>query len=164
MKAISLYELGQQYKDMLEMEIDSEEDANAFTELMGALDGAIQDKLENCGLVVQSLGWSAKMAKEEAARLSKRAAAFESKAERLKGYMQEQMELTQTDKIKTPRLSIWIQNNPPRVVLDETQTIPDEYMVKPDPYPNKTAIADKLKAGELLDFAHFEQSKGIRIR
>lgn len=164
MKPISLYELGQQYLDLLEMEIETEEDANAYTALMAQLDGAIQDKLENCALVVQSLKWSAKCAKEEADRLQKRAQAFERKAEHLQEYMQEQMELTTTDKIKTPRVSVWIQNNPPRVVIDDETRVPVDCMTVPAPYPNRSLISDKLKAGEVLEWARLEQSRGIRIR
>jgi hypothetical protein len=164
MKTISLYELGQQYLDLLEMEIEGEEDANAFTALMEKLDGDIRDKIENCALVVQSLAWTEKVARDEAARLTKRAQAYAAKADRLKAYMQDVYESTGQASIKTPRISVWVQDNPPHVVIDDPGAVPAEYMVTPEPYVDKRILADKLKAGESLPFARLEKTRGIRIR
>ena len=159
----SLYELGNQYQDLISMEIDTEEDANAFTELMMSLDGEIRDKLENCALAVLSIKWSAIAAREEADRLEKRARSAENKAARLQEYMREQMEATETGPVKTPRVSVWIQNNPPSVVIDDPASVPSDCMVIPEPYPNKREIAERLKSGK-VGYAHLEQTKGLRIR
>ena len=66
-------------------------------------------------------------------------------------------------KFKTDLFSFGIQKNPPTVVVDQKDKIPEEYWKAQEPKLDKTALKKWLK-DNAEEYAHLEQSEGLRIR
>ncbi len=93
---MKLYDLAQNYAQLLEMA--EEMDSDAIVDTLSALQDAIEDKAENIAKLVKNLEADAKIIKEEEQRLAERRRAIEAKIERLKSYLQEQLETAGIEK------------------------------------------------------------------
>ena len=92
---------------------------------------------------------------------------MENTIERSKLAMQRAMTVAGEKKIPAGSFTVSVQQNPPKVVLDEQyiENIPEKYLVKQEPTINKKAMLEDLKAGADLDgIAHLETGESLRIR
>jgi len=164
---MTLYELTDQFKQLLEIASDPEVDPEVIADTMEAIEGDFEEKADGYAMVIRQLNADAKAAKEEADRLTARKKALENSADRITKNLQAAMVAVDKKKFKTALFSFGIQKNPASVVMDTTDVfkIPQEFITIPDPVINKAAIKDALKAGENLEgIAHFEQGESLRIR
>ena len=159
---MKLYELAQNYAELLEMTEEMESDA--LVDTLSALQDAIEDKAENIAKLVKNLEADAKIIKEEEQRLAERRRAIEAKVERLKTYLQEQLEVAGLQKVKRPTITVAIQNNPPSVEIADEKLIPSEFMIPQPAKVDKKSILDRLKNGEMIPGCSLKQTKGVRIR
>jgi len=159
---MKLYELAQNYAQLLEMADDMESDA--LVDTLEALQGEIEEKAENIAKLVKNLEADAKIIKEEEQRLAERRRAIEAKVERLKAYLQEQLEVAGLQKVKRPTITVAIQNNPPSVEIADEKLIPSEFMIPQPAKIDKKAILERLKNGEEIPGCSIKQTKGVRIR
>ena len=67
-------------------------------------------------------------------------------------------------KFKTSLFSFGIQKNPPSVAILKEDSVPIDYLVVPDPQPDKKRILAELKAGATFDWAELKQTEVLRIR
>ena len=159
---MKLYELAQNYAQLLEMVEEMESDA--LVDTLESLQEAIEDKAENIAKLIKNLEADAKIIKEEEKRLAERRQSIEKKIERLKQYLQEQLEVAGLQKVKRPTITVSIQNNPPSVdVIDET-AIPIDFLIPQAPKVDKKSILERLKKGESVPGVTLKQTKGVRIR
>ena len=68
------------------------------------------------------------------------------------------------EKIKTEKFTIYVQNNPPKVEIQDDADIPYTYYVEQKPKLDKIALMDDLKRGKKVKGAEITQSKSVRIR
>jgi len=101
--------------------------------------------------------------REEEQRLAERRRAIEAKVERLKTYLQEQLEVAGLQKVKRPTITVAIQANPPSVEIADETLIPSEFMI-PQYKVDKKSILERLKNGEEIPGCSLKQTKGVRIR
>lgn len=159
---MKLYELTENYAKLLEMA--EEMDTDAIVDTLEALQEAIEDKAENIAKLVKNLEADVKIIKEEEQRLAERRRAIEAKIERLKAYLQEQLETAGIEKVKRPTITVAIQANPPSVdIIDET-LIPADFFIHQPAKLDKKAILERLKNGEAIPGVTLKQTKGVRIR
>lgn len=159
---MKLYELAQNYAQLLEMAEEMESDA--LVDTLESLQDAIEEKAENIAKLVKNLEADVKFIKEEEQRLAERRRAIEVKIERLKTYLQEQLETAGIEKVKRPTITVAIQANPPSVdVIDET-AIPSDFLIPQAPKVDKRSILERLKKGEAIPGVTLKQTKGVRIR
>ena len=157
---MNLYELTQNYLQVLEM---AENGADGFEDTLDSLNDAIEVKAENTATVIKQLEANADMLANEIKRLSERRTTLENNAKRLKIYLQDQLEYCGKEKIKGPRFTVAIQNNPPSVrVTDESKLI--GYLVEQPKKLDKKAIMTDLKAGREVSGAELQHSRSLRIR
>ena len=88
---------------------------------------------------------------------------MDNNAKRLKARIYQAMLVTGKRKFKTTLFSFNIQKNTPSLVIDQEDRIPKEYWVEQAPRLDKPALKKWLKDNP-ADFAHLEQSEGLRIR
>ena len=100
---------------------------------------------------------------EEIERLKARKDVISNNADRVKKYLEKAMIDTGKRKFKTALFGFNIQKNPASVVVDQEDKIPEEYWIKQDPKLDKASLKKWLKDNS-ADFAHLEQSEGLRIR
>lgn len=159
---MKLYELTENYAKLLEMA--EETDTDAIVDTLEALQEAIEDKAENIAKLIRNLEADVKVIRDEEKRLAERRQAIENKVERLKSYLQEQLETAGIEKVKRPTITVSIQNNPPSVdVIDET-LIPADFLIPQPAKVDKKSILERLKNGEAIPGVTLKQTKGVRIR
>ena len=159
---MKLYELARSYAELLDMAEEMESDA--LVDTLESLQDAIEDKAENIAKFIRNLEADAKIIKEEEQRLADRRRALEAKVDKLKTYLQEQLEIAGLQKVKRPTITVAIQVNPPSVdVIDET-AIPIDFLIPQAPKVDKKSILERLKKGESVPGVALKQTKWVRIR
>jgi hypothetical protein len=150
------------------LKVLNDEDINpqALVDTLDGITGEIADKVPNIVTLIRTWESEAKACKEEEDRLAARRKALENRSARSKAYMQECMERIGTDKIKTPLVTVAIQNNPKKVEIIDQTVIPASFLVIiPERYDvDKAMVKDALEAGEEIPGARLVQGRSLRIR
>jgi hypothetical protein len=164
MSAIKLYELTESYSVLLQMveDMNDQDLEMALTQIKGE----ITEKAISIGKMVRAIDYDIDTLKAEEKRLADRRRALENKRDNIKRYIQTQMEKVGLDKIKSPLLTVSIQNNPPAVQIADEKLIPARFLtiIPEQKVPDKKAIAEVLKSGEEVPGASLTQGKSLRIR
>ena len=164
---MTLYELTEDYMNLLELAEDPDIDEQAFTDTLEGIEGALEDKAEGYAKVIRTLEGDAAACDAESKRLRNKKQTIENNIKRMKAALQYAMQATGKTKFKTALFSFGIQKNPAAVVIDEgyIKNIPDRFLIPQDPQIDKKAIKEALKAGEDLEgIAHLEQTESLRIK
>jgi Siphovirus Gp157. len=163
---MTLYQLTDDWLKLYELmsEPADEDTEDVILDTIEGIDGAIEDKADGYAKIPTQLAGDSELLKEQIDRLTARKKAIDNNAKKLKENLQKTMELTGKTKFKTNLFSFGIQNNPAAVAIDDESEVPDEYLIPQPSKIDKTAIKDALKAGEILSFAHLEQTQSLRIR
>ena len=159
----TLYELTGQFRELLELVEQGEVDPEMLADTLEGLEGEIEIKADGYAKVIKELEGKTAMLKGEIERLSNRKSAIENNIKTMKESLEIAMRATGKTKFKTDLFSFNIQKNPPKLVIDKPEEIPEEYLIPQEPKINSKAIKDMLKEKE-LPFAHLEQSESLRIR
>lgn len=164
---MTLYELTEDYMNLLELAEDPDIDEQAFADTLEGIEGALEDKADGYAKVIRTLEGDAAACDAESKRLRNKKQTIENNIRRMKAALQYAMQATGKTKFKTALFSFGIQKNPAAVVIDEgyIENIPDRFLIPQDPQIDKKAIKEALKAGEDLEgIAHLEQTESLRIR
>jgi hypothetical protein len=112
--------------------------------------------------------------KAEEERLYNRRKALENRRESIKNYLESTMLLMNIDKVKTPILTVSMQNNPPSVnVINEMEFKAklfeldgnlEEYYIEQEPKLDKKKLLDTIKTGYHFPGVELKQTKGVRIK
>lgn len=159
----TLYKLAEEYLELLEMLEDDSVDQEVVNDTLGGVEGEIEVKADNCAKLIQELNGSVNTIDAEIDRLKKRREAIANNAQRIKKYIESVMITTGKKKFKTDLFGFNIQKNPPSLVIDQKEMIPKQYWITQEPKLDKTSLKKWLKDNK-EDFAHLEQSEGLRIR
>ena len=124
---------------------------------------AIEDKADNYAVIIADLNAQEAKLKTEIDRLTKRRQTLINNADRMKQSLQQAMETVGKEKMKTDYYSYTIQKNPPKLVLDDEEIVPEDYFVTKREL-DKALLKDALKAGQEVRGAHLEQTESLRIR
>lgn len=166
MKSISLYELSDQYRFLMNDLYDEETGVVNETALekINQLQDSIQNKCVNITKLFKSIEITQKLIAEEKERLAKREKSFKDQVNRLKDYLKTNMEKCDINKIECPEFTISLQNNPQSVDIIDEDKIPHEYDKKKDRELDLRLILSDLKNGVVIQGAQLKQSKSVRIR
>ena len=160
-----LYELAESYKNISVLLDDPSMEQEI---IVGALAAIVQDitvKAGNIAALIKSEEGDIEAIKAEERRLADRRRCRENRVKWLKGYIKEGMEAAGLNKIKLPTFTIALQNNPVRVEIYDMMQIPKQYIIETISHtPDKKALADALKSGQIIKGAHLEQGVSLRIR
>lgn len=161
---MNLYQLEGNLQQVLDLaESANPDDAQLYADTIASLKDGIADKAVGYGKVIKQLTADSKMLKEKITTDQERLHSINNNLARLKLSLQEGLELAGTEKVKVPELSIWIQNNPPKVqYLDET-LVPDKF-IKQVPQIMGKDILNALKAGDEVPGTRLIQTRSIRVR
>lgn len=164
--SFSIYELTEDYMNLLAMAEDPDIDEQAFMDTLEGIEGALEDKADGYAKVMKQLEANADGLEAEIKRLQERKSLMAKNVDRMKSTLQKMMETTGKEKFKTELFSFHIQNNPPSLVMDseDIEVIPMEYLVPQDPKIDKTKIKADIKAGKEITFAHLVTGRSLRIK
>lgn len=164
---MTLYELTNDYQNLLEMAEDPDIDPVVLADTMEAIEGEIEIKADGYARIIRQMEADAAALKAEADRITNRRRVIENNIRTMKNRLEDAMIATGKVKFKTELFSFGIQKNPARVVLDEQyiENLPEEYLIAQDPKVDTAKIKEDLKAGkDLHGIAHLEQDSSLRIR
>lgn len=161
---MTLYELTNDFKTVLEMAQDPDVDEQAIKDTLEMIGGDIEIKADGYAKVIRELSADIDTLTAEINRLTARKSAIVKKIDTMKSMLTFAMQSTGKTNFKTDFFSFNVQKNPPSVVVDDEKKIPAHFWIKQEPKLDKKAIAEVLQRGEKCSFAHFEQTEGVRIR
>ena len=159
----TLYELKSEYLQLRDMAGDPDISPEALRDTMDAINGELEDKADGSARVIRELEAEEAGLDTEIKRLQARKSAVSGNKGRIKDALESAMRETGKLKFKTALFSFGIQKNPPSVAI-LSENIPLDYLVVPDPQPDKKRILAELKAGATFDWAELRQTEALRIR
>lgn len=162
MNVSTLYELTDNYQRVLEMA--EQLDEGLLKDTLESIDEAIEVKAENTAKVIKELEGQIDILNKEVQRLNERKTTISNNANRLKLYLQEEMEKVGKKKIKGDLFNIGIQNNPVAVYVTDEGKLPKIFFEEQAPKLNKKLLKEELKNGSTIAGAELRQTKGLRIR
>lgn len=163
---MTLYELKENYRAVLEMMEDEDVDQEAVADTLSMITDDIEEKAENYAIIMKELEAEADKLKKEEDRLKKRRQAIESHREQMKDSLKSAMELIGKRKISTEHFTIGIQKNGGSlpVHIDNEDALPERFKVytwKPD----TEQLRNYLEIMGTQSFAHLgERGESLRIR
>lgn len=161
---MTLYEITDEYRKLLEMAEDPDMDPEVLRDTMEAIDADLEDKADGYAKVIRMLEADEDGLDAEIKRLQARKSAVSGNKGRIKDALEKAMRQTGKMKFKTLLFSFGIQKNPPSVAILKEDSVPIDYLVVPDPQPDKKRILAELKAGAKFDWAELRQTEALRIR
>lgn len=166
-----LYEITTEYRDLLDRYMDpdaTQEELDSIAEQLAAMDDQWQDKARACYGYMREQELAADAIRDEIDRLTSLMTSHANAAKRIHRMLEGDMLRLELPKQDLGIVKMWVQNNPPRVVLDteDVSEIDEQYIrVIPEKREvDKRAILDDLKAGAELPYAHLEQSQSLRFK
>lgn len=161
---MTLYEMTDNYKAVLEMAQNPDIDEQAIKDTLESIQGDIKEKADGYAKVIKELDWETDKLTAEIKRLTDRKNTIQNNIAYMKQSLKEAMTVTGNLKFRTDLFSFNIQKNPPTLIVDNEETIPSKYLIPQEPKIDKKAIIDFIKNGNKVTYAHIEQSEGVRIR
>jgi uncharacterized secreted protein with C-terminal beta-propeller domain len=162
---LRLYEIASDYLQALEALANIEDLLpEAIADTLEGLAGTFQDKAVNVAAYIRSLEAEAAAVEDARRRLEQRQRSLQRHADNLRDYLKLEMERTGITKVKNAELALRIQKNPPTVIIDHEDLIPDTYREQVITVKLlKAEIGKALKSGENVPGAHLEQATCLVI-
>ena len=161
---MKLYELTQNYQNLLELLDDETIPQDAITEALNGLEGEFDLKAENIVKLMKSMDADVTGLKAEEKRLADRRKALENRSSNLKQYLSDSMRAIGKEKIKGSVFTLAFQKNPPSAYISDITLIPTEYFVEQEPMLDKKALLLGLKSGFQIFGAEIKQESSLRIK
>ena len=164
----TLYELTGQMQALLALMEDPDTDPQIIEDSLEAVSGEIEYKADCYARVMAELEAQKAAVKVEKDRLAALESSLGKNIDRMKESLKTSMIATGKTKFKTDLFSFNIQKNPPRVVIDDPDRIPEGFLIPQPPKVDTASIKESLKsidAGPMWEgICHLEQGESLRIR
>lgn len=155
---MTLYELTDEYKQLLEMMEDPDIDPQIITDTMEGVQGEIEIKAEGYIRVMKELEAEADKINNELKRLGNRWDSCQTNIKRLEESLLTTMQVMDKPKIQTEHFRLSIAKNGGLKPMKITGEVPPEFCKLE---PDTKRIREALSNGE-LDFAHLEE-RGVHL-
>ncbi len=143
-----LYEIANDFQAVVDMDIETPEDAEAMVSLLEEVQARFEDKAEGVMKIVKMTEGEVSTFKQEEERLYKARKAKEKKVEWLKEYLRRNMQMTQTKVCQAGIFKLMRVNSKPSVLISDEMAIPDDFWVRKEVLnPDKTRIFEVLSGG-----------------
>ena len=163
---MTLYELKDEYKQLLEMLEDPDIDPQVIADTMEAVSGELDVKCDSYVVIIKKLEAQVEMIDTELIRLEKNKTALTSNIKRMKSSVLDAIQLTGQRKMETDHFKLSIVKNGGKqpMEVDEIEKIPQDYLTM-KPVANMEKIRQELEGGSQLDFARLkERGEHLGIR
>ena len=164
----TLYELTGQMQALLALMEDPDTDPQIIEDSLEAVSGEIEYKADCYARVMAELEAQKAAVKAEKDRLATRESSLGKNIDRMKESLKTSMIATGKTKFKTELFSFSVQKNPPKVVIDDPDRIPEGFLIPQPPKVDTASIKESLKsvdAGPMWEgICHLEQGESLRIR
>ena len=164
---MTLYEITEDYLNLVELASDPKIDEQTIKDTMEAIDGEFEIKAENYAKAIRQTKAEAEALDAEIKRLSARKSAMENSVKKIQKALEEAMIATGKTKFKTELFSFYMQKNKASLKLSDElnfDDVPIEFIKFPEPEIDKEAVKESINNGAEYSWAHLEQSESLRIR
>jgi uncharacterized secreted protein with C-terminal beta-propeller domain len=165
LSTLKLYEISAAYLETLEALAEMEDlPAEAIADTLAGWSATFAEKAVSVAAYIRNLELEASAVEAARRRLEQRQRALQRHADRLRDYLKFEMERTGLAKVKNAELALRVQKNPPSVIIDREDLIPDAYReVVTTIKLLKAEIGKALKSGEHVPGAYLEQTTRLVI-
>lgn len=162
MSDLTLYEITNQFAEIANLDELGEEELVA----LNGINLALSEKAANIVSITDNLESFISLCDSESKRITARKKAAANKLAWLNDYVKQGMQVAGLSKIEIGTRSISLQNNPPKVIIDDESQIPAKFLVIiPESYKvDKDNIKKILKNGEAIPGVHLETGISLRKR
>ena len=163
----ALFEIAKQFHELELLASSDDLPPEVIRDTLEGLQGTLEAKGTNVAKFVLGLEAEAKMIEDAARQLEVRANRRKKRAESIRQYLLLNMQSCGYTKIEAPEFTISVRKNPEAVEIDDPQSVPEEFMVQPEPpppRPNKTAIKAALKEGRAVAGCWLRSGERLEIR
>ena len=162
---MKLYEMPREYERIYStMTSDEESTDEEMLKALSEVDDSFRAKVENCAKMMSQLESTSQACAHEIERLIKRKRSHENKAKWLKAYVQECMLDMGMNHVDGDVFRVAIQKNPPSVVVEDEDSVPEKYFVQPPPKISKSAIKEAIDSGDEVPGCRLQQTQSLRVR
>lgn len=159
-----LYELSQNYNNLLELLDNQDIPQEVVTEALNQVGEEIEVKAENIAKLIKTLEVDINGFKEEEKRLADRRKSLENKVKCLKTYLEDTMKATGKTKFKGQLFSFNIQKNAPSLNIEAEDNIPKNFYIEQAPVLDKKSLLAEIKQGLEVTGVTIKQTESLRIR
>lgn len=159
---MTLYELSESYRELLELCDDSDTD---ITAALAEIDADIEEKVKNGIGLIQTLKRQVESYNAEIARLVRLKKATEGNLERIQQYYLDNLQYIGKRKVETAigSMAVAKAGGKKLLIIDNAESIPAAYKFAKYEVDKETLRAD-LEGGEVIEGAHLgERSNYLRI-
>ena len=167
---MTLYEISDNYLQLLAAIEAGDIPEEAISDTLEAVEGELDDKIDNIACYIKSLRAEAEIIKAEEHNLAARRKAKESKAERLAEYLSDAMQRSNKTKLETARNKISFRRSYGTRITDEEAFIEWAEQNAPDAIKKTVtvkpvlAVVKELCKTTNLPFAVVEETQNIQIK
>lgn len=159
-----LYEITNDFQSVLEMDIESAEDADAMVQLLEELKTRFEVKAEGVMKIVRMTEGEVSVFKLEEERLYKARKAKEKKAEWLKEYLRQNMQMAETKVCQAGIFKLMRVNAKPSVLISDEAIIPSDYIIRKETRsPDKGRIFEILSGGGEIPGAALVPNEYLKV-
>ena len=159
----TLYELADDFKDALENLTDL--DDQAVIDTLESLEGEFKLKSTNVAKYIKNLENILDGMKESESNMRQRRVSLEKKIHHMREYLRNNLEKSGIKQIDAPDISISMQKNPYKVVINNENEIPEDFIdTKETKTVNKEKIKEALKDGKEVPGCELVQENRITIK
>lgn len=162
----TLYEISGELKELLDLMQSAEVDEETIQDTIEStgLKDDFRNKIDGYLYVIDDLEASNKRIKKEEDRLAERRRMQEKNIRKMKDMLTDTMQLLDIQKERTDKYTVWVQNNPIKLNIEDEQFIPKEFYEEQKPKLNRKKLTDYLKEGHEIKGTELTQTKGVRKR
>lgn len=159
----SLYNLSEGYKEVL----DKMDEGYSFEDIKDTLDAIKADmdtKVDNIIGLKRSAEGDVQIIDKEIKRLQTLKKQKMNLADKLKGYLQDMLEVQELTNYRTSKNYVFKKRNAPSKSVTDEKLIPAEYWLSQAPKLNAKQLTDDLKAGKEVPGAELKVTESLVIK
>lgn len=162
----TLYELKEEYKDLLTMAREMDLTQQDIKDTQEGLDYEIEVKADGYAKIIRTIVGDREVIKNEIKRLTDMDRTLANNEKALKKNLEEAMIETGKTKFKTTLFSFGIQKNPATVKIKDESKVPEEFKIAQPDKIDKRGLIKALKEGRLEEDENIglSQTESLRIR
>ena len=162
----TLYDISNEYKELLDLMQSAEVDEQTIQDTIEAtgLKDDFRNKIDGYLYVIDDIEASNERIRNEEKRLASRRQMQEKNVRKMKDMLTDTMQLLEIQKERTDRYTVWVQNNPIKLSIQDDQFIPKDFYEEQQPQLNRKKLTDYIKEGKEIRGVELTQSKGLRKR
>jgi hypothetical protein len=163
---VNLYQIQSNYSQLLDIDIDSPEDQEAFLALLDELSGTLEEKAEGYCKVIASLDAEENAIIMEENRLEKRRKSIAGKSFTMRERLQEALTSMNVSKpLKAGLFTVSIRNCPESLSVTNEAALPERFFTRREVVDlDRACLKATLQSGAVVDGAELIRRKTLSIK